>query len=224
MYAQSSAYTAGQYVSHRAAYTATTTSTVANSTNLIIVAAASNVNIKVGFSVSGTGVASGTTVVQIAGTYVKLSTAIAASSSSLTLTFTSTSEIFRAQADHPANTGIAPKARIPQWTLVRVYSNYSSGVAYTLDPSDALKNPYVKHGGTIWRAVSPSTGVTPGSDEAVWIRGDACGKLLTSCKIRYQAVPQIYGTAYDADAVPAYELDTAVTLPFGGFPGSTKFR
>jgi len=217
------AYTAGQYVSHRALYTAATTSTVANSTNLIIVAAPSNVNIKVGFSVSGTGVASGTTVVQIAGTYVKLSTAIAASSSSLTLTFTSPSEYYRAQADHALG-GVPPAARIPQWTLVRIYSNYNSSTAYTLDPSDPLKNPYVKHLGTIWRAVAPSTGVTPGDDESVWVRGDACGKLLTSCKIRYQAVPQIYGSAYDDDAVPAYEVNTTMTLPFGGFPGSNKFR
>ena len=229
VYAQSTAYTAGEYVSHGATYTAATpaNAAVANSTNLIIAAAASNVNIKVGFSVAGTGVASGTTVVQIAGTYVKLSTAIAARSSQatgLTLTFTSPSEYYRAQADHPANTGTPPAARIPQWTLVRIYSNYHSNTAYTLDPSDPLKNPYVKHLGTIWRAVAPSTGVTPGDDESVWVRGDACGKLLTSCKIRYQAVPQIYGSAYDDDAVPAYEVNTTVTLPFGGFPGSNKFR
>jgi phage-related protein len=222
------AYNAGQYVSHGAAYTATTpaNAAIANSTNLTLVAAASNVNIKIGFSVAGTGVASGTTVVQIAGTYVKLSAAIAARSSQLTgltLTFTSPSEYYRAQAHHPVG-GTPPAARIPQWTLARTYSNYNSSTAYILDPSDSLKNPYVKHLGTIWRAVAPSTGVTPGDDEGVWIRGDACGKLLTSCKIRYQAVPQIYGAAYDDDAVPAYEVNTAMTLPFGGFPGSNKFR
>ena len=226
VWSTSTTYANGEYVSHRATYTANTpaNTAVANSTNLIIVAAASNVNIQVGFSVSGTGVASGTTVVQIAGTYVKLSTAIAARSSQatgLTLTFTSPSEFFRAQA---ASTGTAPKARIVQWTLVRTYTVYNAGETYNIGNSDPLKNPYVRYADTIWRAVATSTGVTPGQDESVWVRGDACGKLLNSCKIRYQAVPQIHSSSYSANAIPAYEVNTTQTLPFGGFPGSSKFR
>ena len=231
-YAAASAYDPGQYVSHKATYAAVANGLVDNSTNLIIDAAASNVNIKVGFQAitttpsEGIALSDNVTVVQVAGTYIKLSSAKTIAND-VALTFISPVEIFRAQSAHigsGAAADVAPKARVPQWTLVRTYLDYVANFAYTLDASDPLKNPYVKHGGTIWRAVAPSTGVAPGSDESVWIRGDACGKLLTSCKIRYQAVPQVYGSSHTANAIPAYDVDTAVTLPFGGFPGSNKFR
>jgi len=225
LWVSTTAYTPGQYVNSTAEYTATTNGAVSASTNVIVDAAASNVNIQVGFTVgpvtsNNSGVTAGCTVVQVAGTYIKLSSAQTINDG-VSLTFTSPLEFFRAQAN---STGTAPKARIPQWTLVRTYTVYSASTAYTLHDSDPLKNPYVRYADTIWRAVAPSTGVTPGQDESVWIRGDVCGKLLTSCKIRYQAVPQIHSSSYNANAIPAYEVNTAVTLPFGGFPGSNKFR
>ena len=223
-HAASTAYERGHYVSASASYTGTTNGAVNSSTNVILTAAASNANIEVNAIVSGTGVSgSSVKVVQVAGTYIKLSSAQTISTG-VTLTFTSPTQIFRAEVAQSANAGVLPKPRIPQWTLVRTYTAYSASIVYALDPGDPLKNPYVKHANTIWRAVAPSTGVTPGEDESVWVRGDACGKLLTSCKIRYQAVPQVYGSGYDTNAIPAYEVDTTVALPFGGFPGSRKFR
>lgn len=52
----------------------------------------------------------------------------------------------------------------------------------------------------------------PRKQPTYWYREDTCGKLLNSCKIRFQ------GNNTDTD------LNTAAVLPFGGFPGSRKFK
>ena len=52
----------------------------------------------------------------------------------------------------------------------------------------------------------------PRTARAYWKRLDVCGKTLTSCKIRFQG-----NNTND-------NLNTRITLPFGGFPGSKQFR
>jgi lambda family phage minor tail protein L len=52
----------------------------------------------------------------------------------------------------------------------------------------------------------------PRKHPSYWYRQDSCGKLINSCKIRFQ------GNNSDTT------LNAAAVLPFGGFPGSRKFK
>ncbi len=115
--------------------------------------------------------------------------------------------------------GVTPSETAVEWQIVRTYTVYSASTASTVDASDSRKNSYVKYANTIWRAVRASTGITPGTNESAWTRGDTCGKLLKSCKIRYQGMPIVNGVS-----VPSPVYDTNIPLPFGAFPGTRKFR
>lgn len=65
----------------------------------------------------------------------------------------------------------------------------------------------------IYEAVrTHNVGVDPKQNGYYWKRIDVCGKLITSCKIRFQ------GNNLNID------LDTSKSLPFGGFPGARSFR
>lgn len=119
------------------------------------------------------------------------------------------------------NTNVTPSETAVQWQIVRTYTVWSNSTSYTVNSTDARRNSYVKHGNTIWRAVRANTNITPGTDESVWTRGDVCGKLLKSCKIRYQGMPLLNG---GGDGVPSPTYNTNNTLPFGAFPGTRKFR
>jgi lambda family phage minor tail protein L len=63
----------------------------------------------------------------------------------------------------------------------------------------------------IWEALfTHSSGKDPRHNRRYWKRIDLCQKTLTACKLRFQGSG---GTA-----------NQAVPLPFGGFPGSKKYR
>ena len=65
----------------------------------------------------------------------------------------------------------------------------------------------------IWEALrSVPANKDPETQAFYWKRKDVCGKLINSCKIRFQ------GNNTDAT------LNTGVPIPFGGFPGSKKFK
>ena len=122
--------------------------------------------------------------------------------------------------------GVDPSDAATQWQAIRTYTVWSDSVTYPVDSADSRKNSYVKHANTIWRAVRENSGITPGTNESAWTRGDTCGKLLKSCKIRYQGIPLVNEDdgSYAADAIPSPATDTNVPLPFGAFPGTRKFR
>ena len=145
------------------------------------------------------------------------------------------------RSEAASNQGNTPSAASSSWQQVRTFTAWSNSTSYTINNEspfpDFKKNPYVSYGDgtgdhsetdptvTIWRAIAPSTNVAPGTDPAIWVRGDVCGKLLKSCKIRYQAVPRMTGNNYDlGSSVVHAELNSSSALPFGGFPGSRKFR
>ena len=67
----------------------------------------------------------------------------------------------------------------------------------------------------IWESIKDPSGATaaPTEGSRYWKRIDVCGKTLNSCKVRYQGV--------DTDGDP---LTRATPLPFGGFPGTRKFK
>ncbi len=142
---------------------------------------------------------------------------------------------WRSESDN--NTNNLPSESNANWQIVRTFAGWSSSTTYSIDtgsPPDYRKNPYVGYGSadayTIWRCVrnqSSSDYKTPGTDTRYWARGDVCGKLLLSCKRRYQGVPFLTGNSHDLTAtVPRCDsdLNSYVSLPFGGFPGSRKFR
>ncbi|SVD02853.1 uncharacterized protein METZ01_LOCUS355707, partial [marine metagenome] len=145
------------------------------------------------------------------------------------LTFTAPVHYFRAQQD---NTGVTPAPRLPQWTIVRTYTIWNSNTTYSLHDIDPAQNPYVYYQDTVWRAVVKNTGKAPNAVGGFWVRGDICGKLLESCKIRFQCKHQMPGTVdfinsygeFSAHGIPTYDTNNTPHLPFGGFPGSRKFR
>lgn len=91
------------------------------------------------------------------------------------------------------------------------YTTYSGGTTYS--PGN-----YVLYNNTIWKCIAASTNNTPSSSSLYWTRGDVCGKKLSSCKARFQFIPNV-----DGNPTPN-EFNTTKSLPFGAFPGSRKFR
>lgn len=80
------------------------------------------------------------------------------------------------------------------------FTTYSSVATY-------VKDDKVQYDNKIWRCVrNVSAGKTPDKFPAYWTRIDLCGKTINSCKIRFQ------------------NSNTNAPLPFGGFPGSRKFK
>jgi phage-related protein len=218
------AFSAGEYVSHKSEYTSAVVSTHATGSSISVNLTGSNTDIQPGFEITASsGIPSGTTVVRIAGTNVVASAAISVSANQV-ITFKSPLTYYRAESDMTSSEVITPIARSSKWRVVRPYTNWSASSTYTPNTTDPRRSPYVRHANTIWRVLQPNTGITPGTDNRVWTRGDVCGKLLESCKIRYQATPKITTAANMPNGIPDSEVDTTKVLPFGGFPGSRKFR
>lgn len=115
------------------------------------------------------------------------------------------------------------------WQKVRpftVWASDSTAKTYTTDVITPEDSSYVYHNDTVWRCVkthSRSSNIEPGTSTRYWRLADVCGKLISSCKARYQAVPyDNVGTGINTR--PNYFKNENKTLPFGGFPGSRKFR
>jgi lambda family phage minor tail protein L len=85
-------------------------------------------------------------------------------------------------------------------TLITGVATYSSITNYS-------EGAQVEFGNRIWQALRASTGKQPDNFPVFWKRIDVCGKTITSCKIRFEN-----------------GLTQRVPLPFGGFPGTRKFK
>jgi len=113
------------------------------------------------------------------------------------------------------------------WKVVIVYTEWSSdsgSANYTID-IDQRKNSYVYHANTVWKCViahTKNSNFEPALDSRHWVRADLCGKLLASCKQRYQA--KGINNASGRNFIASDKANTQAILPFGGFPGSRKFR
>jgi lambda family phage minor tail protein L len=106
-----------------------------------------------------------------------------------------------------------------KWRQLQVYTTWSSSsVSYAI-------GDFVLHSNIPWKAIRANTSSAdnaPVQNSAFWEKADICGKLLESCKKRYQAIGTNSSTG--TSFIPAVNLDTVKTLPFGAFPGSRKFR
>ena len=89
-------------------------------------------------------------------------------------------------------------------------NTWSNSATYNAD--DRVKT--ITDGHTqIWEALrAVPVNKNPVTNPSYWKRLDVCSKTLTGCKKRFQ------GNNSDDT------LNTAVSLPFGGFPGSRKFK
>jgi len=133
----------------------------------------------------------------------------------------------------------APSTSSSLWQLIRSYTLWSNKT-YTVR-NDSLRNDYVIYPfanwstessivltetSTIWRntrTIATANNEVPQANSLFWEPGDSCGKLLKSCKVRYQAKPHSSAGTL-TNTVPAVDRDTGRLLPFGGFPGSRKYR
>ena len=81
-------------------------------------------------------------------------------------------------------------------------TSYSNGARVSYQSTDGLNTIYES-------AIDNNQGNIPSAANSTsWIRVEMCGKRLNSCKLRFQSSGSSSNTA----------------LPFGGFPGSRKFR
>jgi lambda family phage minor tail protein L len=107
----------------------------------------------------------------------------------------------------------APTLTNTEWDVVYTYTTYSGVTAYTA-------GDYVESGSTVWKCLIGSTGETPIKGSIYWVNADVCGKKLNSCKCRFQYVPVNPAVANSPPTIDRSD----VVLPFGGFPGTKKFR
>lgn len=131
---------------------------------------------------------------------------------------------WQANAD---NTNQTPYEGSIYWKICRLYTEWVSNGSYTLDAVDARKSSYVFYSNEVWRIARSHTSsatTAPSATSKYWVRADACGKLLSSCKARYQAI--FHDSSSDATHgfSKSDTFNTEVALPFGGFPGTRKFR
>lgn len=113
------------------------------------------------------------------------------------------------------------------WQKVRPFSVWSSDSSirvYSTNSSIPEDSSYVYHDDVVWRCVKQHTkSIEPGTSTRYWRVADVCGKQVASCKARYQALP--FDTLHTGiNTRPHYTKNEDQTLPFGGFPGSRKFR
>jgi lambda family phage minor tail protein L len=134
------------------------------------------------------------------------------------------------------NTGNTPNEHSPHWRIVRTYRTYNIATAYQTNSIDGRKSDYavelINGAPVVFRCVRDHTNKQPSQNPGFWVQADVCGKLLSSCKARYQATNiSSGGNILDFEQVGTIKhgmatakFNTAITLPFGGFPGTRSFR
>ena len=113
------------------------------------------------------------------------------------------------QSTSDSNVGNDPATDSLNWRLVRLWNTYSASTAYSVDD-------LVKYDNHIWKCITAGTGKTPVIGSLYWTRIDYCSKTLAGCKARFAFKP--------TGNVTNVEQKINTTLPFGGFPGSAKFK
>ena len=139
-----------------------------------------------------------------------------------------------------ASNNTVPSSSNGNWREIRVYEPWVVGETYSTNSTDSKRSDYVVHPvtgasqkndetfdfgdtTTIFRSVITSTGITPEASAGQWARADICGKSLKSCRQRYQ-FKRVEGKGTGQNTIPSVDVTTTIPLPFGGFPGSRKFR
>jgi len=137
-----------------------------------------------------------------------------------------------------SNTSV-PSSSNSSWQSVRLYEPFVLGTTYSIHDTTPARSQYVIHPvsnassrndtsftildtTTVYRVAQTNNTAIPAESSAYWVRADICGKVLSSCKSRYQ-FRSAGGSASPAHkTIPLVDLETNNALPFGGFPGSRK--
>jgi len=98
---------------------------------------------------------------------------------------------------------------IPTYSAASSYSVGNKVKTLTTVGSDSWVRIY-----ECLKAVSVAADYPPETSRSYWTRIDVCGKLISSCKVRF------HGT----DGTGESSGSSIRPLPFGGFPGTRKFR
>lgn len=137
--------------------------------------------------------------------------------------------LYMAKDSVPANN--APTEVSVYWKICRTYSNWGSDTtgskSYNVNTTDSRNSSYVYYSNNVYKCIkshTKSTSIVPGAAKSYWAAGDVCGKLLSSCKCRYQAELRTTGSSGTSGVPQVGKFKTEISLPFGGFPGTRKFR
>ena len=125
-----------------------------------------------------------------------------------------------------ANTSTAPSDTSASWRRVWIYLQPTVPTADGDSPitvkgyKDKRYNTYFVKNSFLWRVKRNTQTLawnTPLQEGDIWTQGDICGKTLTSCAMRFQAVPDGNGGFIRA-------RDSRIALPYGGYPGVVQRR
>jgi lambda family phage minor tail protein L len=119
-----------------------------------------------------------------------------------------------------------PSLSSGKWQVMVTWETYSLGSTYEYQsPPVYGNNGVLRYNQQLWtpRRHVP-TNTPPEENSIYWSRFDLCGKTITSCKVRFQAQPQLPSQSDGSKFVPSQAFNTERSLPFGGFPGTAKFR
>ena len=119
-------------------------------------------------------------------------------------------------------TTVAPVINNSAWQILVEYTAYASGSTYSYTANPVYDVVY--SAGALWtpKRFVP-TNNAPFSGSSYWKRVDVCGKTVNSCKLRFQFSP-IDATTSAQGGVASSLTNTEKALPFGGYPGTAKFR
>jgi len=118
----------------------------------------------------------------------------------------------------PTSSGIAT------WSSTATFeSRITNGTAQ----GDLVKRVHPTVGGwQFFECIITNSGRQPEKYPTYWKRLDICGKKLSSCKVRFQTRRSAITGFARGSIIPDDEThrNSSEPLPFGGFPGSRKFR
>lgn len=107
-------------------------------------------------------------------------------------------------------------------------TTYESAQTNGTNTGDTVKRVNPNTGGwEFYECIITNSGRQPEKYPTYWKRLDICGKKLSSCKVRFQTRrAAVHNTLAAGSLIPDDEThrNSAEPLPFGGFPGSQKFR
>ena len=106
--------------------------------------------------------------------------------------------------DSSISRDLSQTSAINAWSSSTTYN--ATNKAFTTDTVNGYTHTRV------WEAIFTNSNKDPRTYKKYWKRIDLCSKTLTGCKKRFQG-------NYSGPT-----LDQNVPLPFGGFPGSRKFK
>ncbi len=119
-----------------------------------------------------------------------------------------------------------------RWTWIRPYNGWLTATSYY--KGDLVRKKVTVNGttlDTVWICILDHTSSatnSPSLDSYIWQQEELCSKTLEGCKCRFAAVykPTNSEGIYDGhrEALIKGTKHLGITLPFGSFPGATKFR